>query len=83
MLMMTSQVSKSVDFTKTQNSRYLKNETQEIKFHVNDHFVDVLFTHCLLCTNDYLFLLNTFAHKKHFSPSPVQGRSFLNLLYFL
>ena len=25
--MMTSQVSKSVDFTKTQTSRYLKNET--------------------------------------------------------
>ena len=27
MLMMTSQILKSVDFTKTQKSRYLKNET--------------------------------------------------------
>ena len=31
MPMVTSQILKSVDFTKTQNSKYLENETSEVK----------------------------------------------------
>ena len=48
------------------------------KFRANNHFDHASFTECLLCTNDYLFTKNVFAHRTWFPPSPVQIRSFLN-----